>query len=51
MFITETWMTDLARTLAIPNDVIRERNFYAEGGVTPFGQKICDSQVRAVPVT
>jgi xanthine dehydrogenase large subunit len=42
MVVIEEVMDRIARTLSLPPHVVRERNFYREGGVTPYGQTVRD---------
>ena len=40
MLITESAIENLAEKLGIPDDVLREKNFYKVNDSTPFGQKL-----------
>jgi xanthine dehydrogenase large subunit len=44
MVMIEEVMDRVARTLKRPPHVVRERNFYREGGVTPYGQTVRDPE-------
>lgn len=46
MLVANTWMDALSRKLAVPLHVIQERNLYADGAVTHFGQKLEHSQLQ-----
>ena len=46
MFFAEGWMSDIARVLGLPQDVVRERNFYKEGALTHYNQALTANQVR-----
>ena len=43
MLVIEEILDRVARTLALPADVIRERNFYREGDTTHYGQPVKDA--------
>ena len=43
MVIIEDVLDRIARTLAIPADVVRERNFYREGDTTHYGMPVRDA--------
>lgn len=45
MFVAETWMCDIARTLSLPQDVVREANFYQEGDTTHYNQVLTQNTV------
>ncbi|KAJ1966806.1 hypothetical protein IWQ62_002234 [Dispira parvispora] len=42
MFITESWMREVADRLGLPVRTVQERNFYQEGQRTPFNQSLVD---------
>jgi xanthine dehydrogenase large subunit len=42
MVVIEEVMDRIARTLGLPPHVVREKNFYREGGITPYGQTVRD---------
>ena len=43
MLVIEDAMDRIARTLELPSDVVRERNFYREGDSTHYGMKVKDA--------
>ena len=42
MLVIEEIMAQAAHRLALPPDVVRERNLYRDGDSTPYGQRIAD---------
>jgi xanthine dehydrogenase large subunit len=44
MVVIEEVMDRIARTLSLSPHVVRERNFYHEGGITPYGQTVRDPE-------
>jgi len=46
MIVCETWIERIAQTLHLPSNRIRELNFYKEGEVTPYGQKLKDVHIQ-----
>lgn len=44
MVMIEEILDRVARTLRLPPDVVRERNFYREGDTTPYGQEVKDAE-------
>ncbi|KAJ1649451.1 hypothetical protein IWQ61_009472 [Dispira simplex] len=42
MFITESWIREVADRLGLPVQTVQERNFYQEGQLTPFNQPLVD---------
>ena len=44
MLVIEDILDRIARTLALPPEVVRERNFYREGHSTHYGQPVKDAQ-------
>jgi hypothetical protein len=46
MFFVESWMSDVALKLHLPQDVVREKNFYTEGQTTHYGQLLTSCQVK-----
>ena len=46
MFITEQWMSHVASFLGLPNELVRERNMYKDGDVTPFGMVQVNCPIR-----
>ena len=43
MLVIEEILDRIARTLALPPEVVRERNFYREGDTTHYGQPVKDA--------
>ncbi|HLK70288.1 MAG TPA: xanthine dehydrogenase molybdopterin binding subunit [Bryobacteraceae bacterium] len=43
MLVIEDILDRIARTLGLPPDVVRERNFYREGHITHYGQPVKDA--------
>jgi xanthine dehydrogenase large subunit len=43
MMVIEDILERIARTLGLPPDIVRERNFYREGDVTHYGQTVKDA--------
>jgi xanthine dehydrogenase large subunit len=43
MIVIEDILDRIARTLDLPPDVVRERNFYREGDATHYGQLVKDA--------
>jgi xanthine dehydrogenase large subunit len=43
MLVIEDVLDRVARTLGLPPEVVRERNFYREGHTTPYGQPVKDA--------
>ncbi len=43
MLVIEDILDRVARTLGVPPDVVRERNFYREGDATHYGQTVKDA--------
>src|SRR5262249_3364280 len=43
MLVVEDLMDRIARTLALPPETVRERNFYRDGQTAPYGQKVKDA--------
>lgn len=48
MFFAESWMSELAHVLGLPQDHVRELNFYREAQPTHFGQILEANQMAAV---
>jgi xanthine dehydrogenase large subunit len=51
MIVIEDILDRIARTLRLPPDVVRERNFYhgaGETNTTPYGQEIFDNRIQRV---
>lgn len=46
MMVTENWIDQIARTLGISPEAVREANMYDEKDVTHFGQVLDGCQVR-----
>src|SRR6266567_4696314 len=44
MLVIEDVLDRIARTLALPADLVRERNFYREGQSTHYGQPVKDAE-------
>lgn len=47
MLVANTWMDALARKLGMPVEAVQERNLYAEGAVTHFGQPLVHNRLHA----
>jgi xanthine dehydrogenase molybdopterin binding subunit/xanthine dehydrogenase small subunit len=45
MVVVEEVMDQIAEVLGIPASVVRARNFYEDGGSTPYGQGIGDARI------
>jgi xanthine dehydrogenase large subunit len=43
MLVVEDLMDRIARTLGLPPETVRERNFYRDGQTAPYGQKVKDA--------
>lgn len=48
LFFAEHWITDVARVCGISQNAVRELNFYKEGELTHFNQKLEDNQIAPV---
>lgn len=48
LFFAEHWITDVARVAGISQNAVRELNFYQEGDLTHFNQKLEDCQIAPV---
>jgi xanthine dehydrogenase/oxidase len=45
MFFAENWVSDIGRVLGMPQDRVRELNFYQEGSLTHYNQELIHNQV------
>lgn len=48
LYFAEYWMSDVARVCGLAQDTVREINFYTEGQLTHFNQKLEDCQIQSV---
>jgi len=48
MLVAETYVDRVAHHLGLEADEVRERNFYQEGDVTPYGQQLRDVRLQEV---
>jgi xanthine dehydrogenase large subunit len=51
MIVTEVVIEQVARRLGLPVETVRARNFYREGGVTPYGQPVVDNIIEPLVAT
>lgn len=46
MIVAETWVAHVAAAVGLEPEVVRQRNFYKAGEVTPFGQELVEGEWR-----